>query len=142
MSKEPYHIIIPPSTSSIQAMIDIEFNRKTADRYQRIYRERAKLDSVSNLSEAYRITLPKEYRGKTIKYLFTSWQGLATKTPNRIMEIECQHWAAEVWRVIGSLENLFAGREIPSIKEISSSVSSSRSASRNRPILLTSPSPF
>ncbi|MBV9645461.1 MAG: hypothetical protein JO334_18030, partial [Verrucomicrobia bacterium] len=32
----------------------------------------------------------KEYRGKTIKYLFKSWAGLRTKTPNRVTEIECR----------------------------------------------------
>jgi site-specific recombinase XerD len=37
----------------------------------------------------------KEYRGKTVKYLFKSWHGLATKPPNRITELQCRHWAAE-----------------------------------------------
>jgi integrase len=37
----------------------------------------------------------KEYRGKTIKYLFKSWPALKDKGPHRISEIECRHWAAE-----------------------------------------------
>ena len=37
----------------------------------------------------------KEYRSKTVKYLFKSWHGLAAKGPNRITELECRHWAAE-----------------------------------------------
>jgi site-specific recombinase XerD len=37
----------------------------------------------------------KEYRGKTIKYLFRSWPGLSDRAPNRVSETECRHWAAE-----------------------------------------------
>jgi integrase len=37
----------------------------------------------------------KEYRGKTIKYLFKSWPALKAKAPNRVTETECRHWAAE-----------------------------------------------
>jgi len=37
----------------------------------------------------------KEYRGKTVKYLFNSWQGLAAKTPSQITERDCLHWSAE-----------------------------------------------
>ena len=37
----------------------------------------------------------KEYRGKTVKYLFKSWQGLSERPPNRVTETDCLHWAAE-----------------------------------------------
>jgi site-specific recombinase XerD len=37
----------------------------------------------------------KEYRGKTIKYLFTSWPALKTTVPKRITETECRQWAVE-----------------------------------------------
>lgn len=37
----------------------------------------------------------KEYRAKTVKYLFKSWQGLAEKSPASITEKNCLHWAAE-----------------------------------------------
>src|SRR5262249_30256456 len=37
----------------------------------------------------------KEYRGKTVKYLFKSWNGLANKTPAQIIEKNCLHWSAE-----------------------------------------------
>jgi integrase len=37
----------------------------------------------------------KEYRDKTIKYLFNSWPALKTKAPNRVTETELRHWAAE-----------------------------------------------
>lgn len=37
----------------------------------------------------------KEYRGKTIRYLFKSWHGLAEKTPAQVTEKDCLHWAAE-----------------------------------------------
>ncbi len=37
----------------------------------------------------------KEYRGKTIKYLFRSWPNLADRPPNRVTEIECRQWAVE-----------------------------------------------
>jgi integrase len=37
----------------------------------------------------------KEYRGKTIKYLFKSWPMLETMTPSRVTETDCRHWAAE-----------------------------------------------
>jgi hypothetical protein len=37
----------------------------------------------------------KEYRAKTIKYLFRSWQGLKEMAPAKISETECRHWAAE-----------------------------------------------
>jgi integrase len=37
----------------------------------------------------------KEYRGKTVKYLFKSWQGLSDRPPNRVTETDCLQWAAE-----------------------------------------------
>jgi Protein of unknown function (DUF3102) len=38
---------------------NIQFSRQTADRYLRVYKCREKLLSVSNLSDAYRISIPK-----------------------------------------------------------------------------------
>jgi integrase len=40
-------------------------------------------------------TSTKEYRGKTIKYLFRSWPELKDKAPSRITETECCYWATE-----------------------------------------------
>jgi integrase len=37
----------------------------------------------------------KEYRGKTVKYLFNSWPALKERTPNRVTETECREWAAK-----------------------------------------------
>jgi integrase len=37
----------------------------------------------------------KQYRAKTIKYLFRSWQGLEETAPAKVNETECRHWAAE-----------------------------------------------
>jgi integrase len=37
----------------------------------------------------------KEYRGKTVKYLFKSWHGLAAKTPAQVTEKDCLHWSVE-----------------------------------------------
>jgi integrase len=37
----------------------------------------------------------KEYRGKTVRYLFKSWPELARKEPNRVTESECRSWASE-----------------------------------------------
>ena len=37
----------------------------------------------------------KEYRAKTVKYLFKSWQGLAGKLPALVSETQCRHWSVE-----------------------------------------------
>lgn len=37
----------------------------------------------------------KEYRQKTVKYLFKSWHGLAAKVPAVVSERDCRHWSAE-----------------------------------------------
>jgi hypothetical protein len=37
----------------------------------------------------------KEYRGKTVKYLFKSWRGLSAMAPARVTETQCRHWALE-----------------------------------------------
>jgi Pyruvate/2-oxoacid:ferredoxin oxidoreductase delta subunit len=47
----------------------IKFSRKTADNYQRIYNQRSKLVNVINLTEAYRISLPKESKAKNRKVI-------------------------------------------------------------------------
>jgi Protein of unknown function (DUF3102) len=48
---------------------NIKFSRKTADNYQRIYNQRSKLVNVTNLTEAYRISLPKESKAKNRKVI-------------------------------------------------------------------------
>jgi integrase len=37
----------------------------------------------------------KEYRRKTVKYLFRSWPQLEGSPPAKVTELECRHWAAE-----------------------------------------------
>lgn len=37
----------------------------------------------------------KEYRRKTVKYLFKSWPDLAAKLPTMVSERDCRYWAAE-----------------------------------------------
>jgi integrase len=37
----------------------------------------------------------KEYRQKTIRYLFNSWPALKERAPNRVTEMECREWAAK-----------------------------------------------
>lgn len=38
---------------------NVQFTQKTANNYMRVYEARSKLESVSNLAEAYRLTLPR-----------------------------------------------------------------------------------
>jgi integrase len=54
----------------------------------KIYLQEVELDGSIKAST-------KEYRGKTVKYLFKSWPALSSKAPNRVPEIECRHWAAD-----------------------------------------------
>jgi integrase len=37
----------------------------------------------------------KEYRQKTVKYLFKSWHGLSAKAPAAVTETQCRHWSAD-----------------------------------------------
>ena len=48
---------------------NVQFSRKTADRYQHLYHQRVKLVTLTNLNEAYRISLPKGQRKRKPKEL-------------------------------------------------------------------------
>jgi integrase len=60
----------------------------TFEGLSKIYLQRVNLDVSIKEST-------KEYRTKTVKYLFKSWHGLAEKAPALITEKTCLQWAAE-----------------------------------------------
>jgi DUF3102 family protein len=47
--------------------VNVQFTRMTANKYMRLYVNRAKLEPGSNLSEAYRIALPRSNGGHKIR---------------------------------------------------------------------------
>lgn len=66
----------------------IKDGKATIENLAALYLEGVRLDQSIKAST-------KEYRGKTIKYLFNSWPGLKNKMPSRVTETECRHWAAD-----------------------------------------------
>jgi integrase len=62
--------------------------RATMDALANLYLQNVELDASIKKST-------REYRAKTIRYLFRSWPGLASKNPAQISELVCLHWAAD-----------------------------------------------
>jgi hypothetical protein len=60
----------------------------TLEALSKIYLQKVELDVSIKQST-------KDYRAKTVKYLFKSWHGLAEKSPASVTEKNCLHWAAE-----------------------------------------------
>jgi integrase len=88
VAKVELHKILSQHAPVAAAEIRTIRGKATVGDLAAIYLDQVNLDASIKAST-------KEYRGKTVKYLFNSWHELSDHPPNRVTELECLHWAAD-----------------------------------------------